>query len=209
MKYEWRKQDKLIYLPKEVPSLVNVPKWSYLTVNGTGNPNSEAFKELVEALYAYSYAIRMLPKKGIEPAGYFEYTVFPLEGFWTLEKAPKKNEIIDKDQLIYQLMIRQPDFVTKELIVSLKEQVAKKVSLPILEKLRFEEIEEGQNLQMLHIGSYDNEIDSFKQMEEYCKEHHLVRTGVGHKEIYLSDPRRVAPEKQKTVLRFPVKKLEA
>ncbi|MGX7420372.1 GyrI-like domain-containing protein [Carnobacterium gallinarum] len=205
MKYEWRKQDKLIYLPKAVPTVIEVPKMNYLTIDGAGNPNSTEFSKLVEALYAYSYAIKLSPKKAMEPEGYFDYTVFPLEGFWTATVPPKVGEAIDKDTLIYQLMIRQPEFVTEQVVDEFKELVAKKVPLEQLMKVKFMEIDEGKNLQMLHIGSYDSEAASFKKMEEHCIANDWIPSRTKHKEIYLSDPRKVLPEKQKTVLRFQIR----
>ncbi|CAD5900723.1 hypothetical protein CKN99_13320 [Carnobacterium maltaromaticum] len=205
MKYEWRKKDKFIYIPKAVPTQITLPSFNYLTIEGKGNPNSVEFQEVVGALYAYSYAIRMLPKKGIIPEGYFEYTVFPLEGFWTSEEKPKPGEAVDKDTLIYQLMIRQPDFVSKELVASLNEEVAKKIGVELAEQVQFQQIEEGQVLQMLHVGSYDTESITFAEMEAYCEENNLEKIGKWHKEIYLSDPRKVIPDKQKTTLRFPIR----
>ncbi|MBC1474064.1 hypothetical protein HB852_05510 [Listeria grandensis] len=202
MKYEWRKHDKKIYLPKENPEIIELGPVKYITICGKGNPNAPAFSELVTALYATSYAIKMMPKKGITPDGYYDYTVFPLEGFWSLEKG---SLVLDKEKLIYKLMIRQPDFVTPELFEIAKEAIVKKVSAEHRDKLELEEITEGLNLQMLHLGSYDDEPASFAKMEAFCEANNLERLSKAHKEIYLTDASKVSPEKLKTTLRFRIK----
>ncbi|MGX2961901.1 GyrI-like domain-containing protein [Peribacillus sp. JNUCC 23] len=153
MKYEWRKRDKEIYLPKNKPILVDIPPMKYFMLKGKGNPNSEAFKEAVQTLYALSYAIRMMPKKGFTREGYFEYTVFPLEGIWDLDEIGRQLDKLDKDRLIYKLMIRQPEFVSNELFIMAKNIAEKKVSEKLLNQVTFEEIKEGLCVQCMHIGS--------------------------------------------------------
>ena len=111
-KFEWRKHAKKYYLPKAVPELIEIPEFKFITICGSGNPNSSEFADRVAALYALSYAIKMAPKKGFNPVGYFDYTVFPLEGVWDVNDEAKRVGSWTKDQLIYKLMIRQPDFVT-------------------------------------------------------------------------------------------------
>ncbi|MBC1436137.1 hypothetical protein HB848_12390 [Listeria rocourtiae] len=202
MKYEWRKQDKNIYLPKAKPEIIDLEPMTYITIQGKGNPNHPLFSELVTALYATSYAIKMMPKKGDTPEGYYDYTVFPLEGFWSLEPG---SLAFDKEKLTYKIMLRQPDFITPELFEMAKEKAAKKVAEEHLNQLKLEEITEGLNLQMLHVGSFDNEATSFAKMEAFCEENNLERLSKNHKEIYLSDFKRVAPEKLKTTLRFEIK----
>jgi hypothetical protein len=206
MKYEWRKKDKELYLPKNKPSLIEVPPMKYFTLKGKGNPNSEAFKERVEALYALSYAIRMMPRKGVIPEGYFEYTVFPLEGIWDLDEEGRKLEVLDKDRLVYKLMIRQPDFVTEELFLKAKSLVIRKVPEKCLNEVLFEEIEEGLCVQCMHIGSYDAENETFSKMEEFCGANDIVRKDKRHREIYITDPRKTESERLKTVLRFKAAK---
>jgi hypothetical protein len=206
MKYEWRKKDKELYLPKNKPSLIEVPPMKYFTLKGKGNPNSEAFKERVEALYALSYAIRMMPRKGVIPEGYFEYTVFPLEGIWDLDEEGRKLEVLDKDRLVYKLMIRQPDFVTEELFLKAKSLVSRKVPEKCLNEVLFEEIEEGLCVQCMHIGSYDSENETFSKMEAFCGANDIVRKDKRHREIYITDPRKTESERLKTVLRFKAAK---
>lgn len=205
LKYEWKKQDKELYLPKSSPTVLDVPTIKFFTIKGTGNPNSEAFTERVEALYKLSYAIRMMPKKGHTPEGYFEYTVFPLEGFWDLDEEGRQLEYLDKDRFLYMLMIRQPDFVTEALMNEAKTSVQKKISAELLQGISLEEINEGLCVQCMHIGSYDDEPETFLAMEDFCKQKGLQRAEKQHREIYISDPRKTAPEKMKTVLRFKVK----
>ncbi|MGO3793695.1 GyrI-like domain-containing protein [Vagococcus salmoninarum] len=205
MKYEWRKNDKELYLTSQQPTLLTLPKMTYLTLKGEGNPNGEDFSKRIQALYSYSYNIKMSPRKGIETAGYYDYTVFPLEAFWDSKVVVIPGEPLDKEQLTYELMIRQPDFVTTELLSQVKANVAKKVAPELLEEVQLQEITEGKNLQLLHLGSYDDEPASFAEMAVYCQTENLERLGHRHKEIYLSDPRRTEPSKLKTLLRFPVK----
>jgi hypothetical protein len=202
MKYEWRKKDKEIYLPKSNPVTINVPIMKYFTLEGKGNPNSDAFKTVVEVLYTLSYTIRMMPKKGITPEGYFEYTVFPLEGVWDLDEEGRQLEKLEKDRLVYKLMIRQPEFVNAELFSIAKDLVARKVPKELLNAVKLEGIEEGLCVQCMHIGSYESEPESFMKMDEFCLENELIRTDKRHKEIYITDPRKTVPEKLKTVLRF-------
>jgi len=206
MKYEWRKQDKQLYLPKTSPTSIDVPKIKFFTLTGAGNPNNEAFSERVEALYSLSYAIRMMPKKNIIPEGYFEYTVFPLEAVWDLDEEGRKLDYLDKDHFVYTVMIRQPEFVTEALMEQAKSLVQKKVPIDLLQSIQLEEMTEGLTVQCMHIGSYDDEPATFLKMQTYCDEHGLYRTEKQHREIYISDPRKTDPEKLKTVLRFKAAK---
>lgn len=207
MKHEWRKKEKQVYLPPNKPVLKDIPSFNYFTINGSGNPNSTYFGECIEALYAVSYAIRMSYKKGLQPDNFYEYTVYPLEGIWDISDKAKEtyDGTLDKDELVFNLMIRQPEFVTSEFATEAKTWAAKKKKVPpLIDKLLFQEISEGLCVQMMHLGSYDNEPESFKVMEDFCSQNNLKRTSKLHKEIYISDPRKVAPEKLKTVLRFAV-----
>ncbi|MFF2878545.1 GyrI-like domain-containing protein [Gottfriedia sp. NPDC057991] len=203
-KLEWRKSLKEIYLPKSKPSKIKIPNFKYITIEGKGNPNNEVFKENVEALYSLAYAIKMLPKKGIVPEGYIDYTVFPLEGVWDLDEEGRKLDYLNKEHLLYKLMIRQPDFVTEDLTYIILDQLKQKKKNPLLANVKFESITEGLCVQTMHIGSYDDEPRTFKLMEEFCKENHLQRVQKTHKEIYISDARKTQPDKLKTVLRFQV-----
>lgn len=207
MKHEWRKHEKELYMPKEKAELVTVPKLKFLMINGVGNPNDTDFKERIERLYTLSYAIRMMPKKDFTPEGYFEYTVYPLEGIWDLTETGRQKKELDKNELVYTLMIRQPVFVTQEIVdhaFTLASQ--KKNAHPLLNQVYFAEQEDGLCLQILHLGSYDSEPESLKKLDKFANENQLERMEMTHREIYLSDARKVAPDKLKTVLRYKVKK---
>lgn len=204
MKYEWKKHAKELYLPKNTPELVTVPNLKFFMIEGKGNPNSEEFSEAIGVLYSLAYAIKMLPKKDIIPEGYFEYTVFPLEGIWDLAEEARALEVLDKDSLIYTIMIRQPDFVTDQLAQEVIDRVKLKKPHPLLDNVSFNSIEEGLCVQMLHLGPYDDEPKSFALMEDYCVQNKLRRSTMVHREIYLTDARKTQQEKLKTVLRFKV-----
>ena len=206
MKHEWRKQEKQWYLPKEKPEVVDVPAFNFYTIKGAGNPNKPEFGNYIEALYAVSYAVRMSPKKDLAPPSYFEYTVYPLEGIWDITDEAKKHFTgeINKDDLVFKLMIRQPEFVTEAFAKEMLEFAKAKKKLPLLDEVKFESITEGKCIQALHLGSYDNERATFDKMEAFAKSLNLTRSSMLHREIYLSDARKVPAEKLKTVLRFKV-----
>jgi hypothetical protein len=207
VKYEWKKQAKGLYLPKNRPETVMVPSMKFFMLDGKGNPNSEEFAEAVGVLYSLSYEVKMMPKKGVTPEGYFDYTVFPLEGVWDLAPEARGLEVLDKNSLIYTIMIRQPDFVTEEIAKAAIESTVKKTKHPMLPNVRFGNLEEGMCIQMLHVGPYDSEPASFAAMEEFCKENNLKRLSKTHREIYISDARKTAAEKLQTVLRFKVERV--
>lgn len=207
MKHEWRKHEKELYVPKKnKPVILDVPSMNYLTIEGIGNPNEAMFSKKIEALYSVSYGIRMLPKKGITPAGYQEYTVYPLEGFWSLTKEGQAEKTLNKNELTYQIMLRQPEFVTAELVADIIEQTKRKKANPYLDELQFETISEGLNIQQLHEGPYDTEPETIVLMENFIEQEGYRRLSKNHKEIYLS-ARNTPDEKLKTVLRFKIEKI--
>lgn len=208
MKYEWRKQEKNIYIPKQKPELVTIPEQNFFMIKGQGNPNDAEFAERIGVLYSLAYAVRMMPKQGYTPDGYFEYTVYPLEGIWDLTEEGRKLDTLNKDELLYTIMIRQPEFVTKEVVERAFENVEKKKPHPFLNDVTFGTVQDGLSVQMLHVGPYDDEPKSFELMNEYTKNNNLERTSLQHREIYLSDFRKVEPVKLKTVLRYKVKQVE-
>lgn len=207
MKYEWRKNEKELYIPKQKPEIIVVPEQKFFMIKGRGNPNTVEFAERIEVLYSLAYAIRMMPKQGYTPEGYFEYTIYPLEGIWDLTDEGRKSDTLNKDELVYTIMIRQPDFVTKEVVDRAFEHVRKKKPNPLLAEVYFDVIEDGLSVQMLHIGPYDDEPQSFKKMKEFIEENNLEIKTLVHREIYISDFRKVEPAKLKTVLRYMVRKL--
>ena len=202
MKYEWRKQDKAIYLPKNKPETITLPSFNYFSLSGKGNPNHDSFAEAVGVLYSLSYGVKMMPKSGFVPEGYYEYSIFPLEGVWDLSEEGRKKTALDKDELLYTIMIRQPDFVTAQLADEVIQNVKRKKPHPLLEKASFSTLEEGLCIQMMHLGHFDEEPQSFARMEQYGSDQGLRRASHIHKEIYLTDVRRTEPDKLKTVLRF-------
>lgn len=206
-KVDYKKDFKHFYLPKTFPEIVEVPRMPFFTVSGSGDPNGEEFAKATEALYSLSYAVRMSYKSDDVPDGYYEHTVFPLEGVWDL--LDRSKPATDKSNFKYTVMIRQPDFLTEQLFERFLEQTKRKKSNPFLEKIRFEQMADGLSCQMMHIGSFDDEPKSFARMEEFCKEHGFIRTSKIHREIYLSDPRKTESEKLRTVLRFPVEKADS
>jgi len=157
-------------------------------------------------LYSLSYAIRMSPKQGVAPEGYVEYSVYPLEGVWDISDEAKKNGAgrLDKNTLVFDIMIRQPDFVSAEYARQTLERVKRKKPHPLLDSVRFEVMTEGRCVHMLHVGAFDAEPESFAEMERFASGLNLRRVSLTHREIYLSDPGRVVPEKLRTVLRFQV-----
>lgn len=205
MKYEWRKHEKNLYLPKEKPEIVTVPKQNFLMIQGKGNPNNDDFSERVGALYSLAYAIRMMPKQGYTPEGYFEYTVYPLEGIWDLTEEGRKSDVLNKNELLYTIMIKQPDFVTKDIVHIAFDNVRKKKPNPLLDEVIFNSMEDGLSVQMLHVGSYDDEPKSFQLMKDFIEDNNLEIVSLKHREIYISDARKVEPSKLKTVLRYKVK----
>lgn len=204
-KIDYKKHYKNIYQPDIKPEIIDVPAAPYMMVCGTGNPNGEEFGRRTEALYSLSYAVKMSYKSSKVPEGYYDYTVFPLEGVWDL--VDKSKPSTDKDNYKYTIMIRQPEFLTEELFMEFLEQTKKKKSNPYLEEVTFEQITDGLCCQVMHRGSYDDEPESFAKMHAFCDENGYERICKTHREIYLSDPRRAEPAKMKTVLRFKIGKL--
>lgn len=201
MKYDWKKNDRLLYFPKAAPVRLRVPLLKYFKVSGEGDPNAgDDFQNAVEMLYTVSYTLKMLPKKHPTPPGYYEYSVFPLEGIWHSSASGG-----GKSGFVWDVMIRQPDFLAPEVGDLVRDLASrKKKDLP-WNGLELSACEEGDCVQMLHVGSYDEEPRSFAIMDEFLAVNSLERRGEAHKEIYLNDPNRTAPGKLKTVLRYQVR----
>lgn len=203
-KIEYKKHFKELYFPKDMPSITDVPEMSFICVKGAGNPNGEEFSKNVEILYALSYAVKMSYKSKDVPQGYYEYTIFPLEGVWDLVDKNLPHTI--KDNLKYNIMIRQPVFLSAELFERFKAETVKKKPELNIGKAIFEDIHEGLCVQMMHKGSYDNEMKSFEIMEQFCSDNGYIRADLTHREIYISDPRKTEESQRKTVLRFKISK---
>ncbi|MGT2749577.1 GyrI-like domain-containing protein [Streptococcus orisasini] len=204
MKYEWRKQEKALYGVKQTPVVVEVPKQQFIVIKGKGNPNEVDFSDRISALYALAYAIKMQYKKDMKDRSDTEvtdFTVYPLEGLW----ENGDESAFDKNKLTYTLMIKQPDFITQREVTEALETVKKKKPNDLYDEIGFEEVEDGKAIQILHIGSYDDEPKSFVLMEQLANELNLTRTADFHREIYLSNRNRTAEDKQKTILRYSVR----
>lgn len=210
MPFDFKKEYKEFYMPKSKPEIVTVPKMNYIAVRGKGNPNDEKgeYKDSIKLLYAIAFTIKMSYKGSHKIDGYFEYVVPPLEGFWWQEGGGEIN-YADKDGFNFISLIRLPDFVTKaDFDWAVQEATNKKKS--DFSKVEFLTYDEGVCVQCMHIGSYDDEPATVESMHEYMRAngYELDISGTRfHHEIYLSDPRKCAVEKLKTVVRHPIKKI--
>lgn len=202
-KIDLRKELKQLYNPpaKEV-ALVEVPDMAYLMVDGSGNPNTaQEYQDALNTLYNVSYTLKFLIKKELS----IDYPVMALEGLWWTNNMLEFS-MDNKDIWHWTSMIMQPECVTAELVARVCEELRQKKDLPALSKLRIERFHEGLSAQIMHIGPYAAEKPTIEKLHAYIKEHGYEFNGKHH-EIYLSDPRRAAPEKMKTVVRQPVKRV--
>ncbi|HEX2938248.1 MAG TPA: GyrI-like domain-containing protein [Ruminiclostridium sp.] len=212
-KFDFKKAYKDLYIPKQKPVIINVPPMDFIMVDGKGDPNDEVgeYKEAMNILYGLTFTIKMSKMSGQQPTGYFEYVVPPLEGLWWFENDLfDGRKLKDKSQFCWTSMIRQPDFVTDSVFEWAVSQLQKKKPGLNVSKARFVTLEEGLCVQMMHIGPYDSEPASIEQMEKHILENGYendINDRRRHHEIYLGDPRKVAPQKLRTVLRHPVKKI--
>jgi hypothetical protein len=206
MKYESRKQEKDLYSTKKKPVLLTVPKQRFISLPGVGDPNKDGFQQRIQTLYPVAYGIKMAYKKFAvnKDFEFDDYVVFPLEGVWSLTKKGQQLDYLDKDEFAYDVMIRVPDFVPDEIIKSAIESVSVKKNLPLLPKLEIKEYPQMEVGQILHIGKYDDEPASFEKLDQLVEESGKKRASKIHREIYLSDARRVAPDKLKTILRYKI-----
>jgi hypothetical protein len=205
-KLEYRKAFKELYMPKSTPSIIEVPSIRFAVIEGEGDPNGEPFAMATTALYSFSYAVKMSYKSKEIPQGFYDYTVFPLEGEWDL--VDKSKPATDKSNFAYSIMIRQPDFLTDELFERFIAEAKKKKPNIYLDQIKYETITEGLCCQMLHTGSYDSEPASFDRMKQFCLDNGYERTSLKHREIYLTDPRKTEDSKLQTVLRFKITSAE-
>ena len=212
MAFDYKKEYKEFYMPKNKPSIVEIPKMNYIAVRGKGNPNDEnsEYKDSIGLLYAIAFTIKMSYKGTYKIDGYFEYVVPPLEGFWWQEGNENGIDYKHKDKFNFISIIRLPDFVTKKDFEWAIEEATKKKKQDF-SKVEFLTYDEGICVQCMHIGSYDNEPTTINLMHEYMIENGYeldITDNRFHHEIYLSDPRRCDVNKLKTVIRHPVKKRE-
>ena len=205
---DFKKTQKDLYQPKTTPAIVDVPEMVFIMVDGRGDPNtSESYQAAIEILYGLSYSIKMSKMGGNAPEGYFDYTVPPLEGLWWLANGGDAD-FPDKEKFCWTSMIRQPEFVTLSVFEAAKTALAKKKQGLDLSRARLESFNEGLCAQVMHIGPYDDEPATIALLYQFIADSGYqadISETRRHHEIYLGDPRKIAPEKRKTVLRYPIK----
>lgn len=210
MAFDYKKEYREFYLPPQKPSVVTVPKANYLAVRGKGNPNDEngEYKQSIGLLYAIAFTVKMSYKGSHKIDGYFEYVVPPLEGFWW-QDGGGDIDYANKDGFNFISLMRLPEFVTKaEFDWAIKEATAKKKA--DFSKVEYLTYDEGLCVQCMHVGAYDDEPATVASMHEYMRNNGYeldITDSRYHHEIYLSDPRKCAAEKLRTVLRHPIKKV--
>lgn len=210
MAFDFKKEMKEYYLPKNKPEIVTVQKTNYIAVRGKGNPNEVggAYQQAISVLYAVAYTLKMSYKSDYKMDGFFEYVVPPLEGFWWQDGVDGIN-YSDKSTFNWISVIRLPDFVNEKDIEWAKETAAKKKKIDC-SSAEFLTVDEGICVQIMHVGSFDDEPKTVEIMDRFLAQNGYENDMGGgrlHHEIYLSDARRVAPEKWKTVIRHPIKKI--
>ena len=211
MAFDFKKQYKEFYMPKNKPGIVTVPSMNYIAVRGSGDPNLEGgdYKAAIGLLYAIAFTIKMSKKGDHQIEGYFDYVVPPLEGFWW-QDGINGIDYIHKENFHWISAIRLPDFVTENDFRWAVDEATKKKKQDF-SKVEFLTIEEGLCVQCMHIGPYDDEPATVSAMHEFLQQQGYepdITDKRLHHEIYLSDARRVAPEKLRTVIRHPIKEVE-
>ena len=209
MAFDFKKEYREFYLPKAKPGIVTVPPANYIAVRGEGDPNVEggAYQQAIGVLYAVAYTLRMSYKTGHRIAGFYEYVVPPLEGFWQ-QDGVQGIDYGNKAAFRWTSVIRLPEFITREDFAWAVETASKKKKLDC-SRAGFMTVDEGLCVQIMHLGSFDGEPISVALMGAYLLENGYENDFGGarlHHEIYLSDPRKVPPEKWKTVIRHPIRK---
>lgn len=209
MAFDFKKEYKEFYMPKAKPMIVEIPRMNYIAVRGTGNPNQEdsQYKQSIELLYGVAYTLKMSHKTSHKIEGFFEYVVPPLEGLWWQEDTVGLD-YSRKDDMHFISMIRLPDFVTEDDFEWALQEAANKKKRDF-SKVEFFTYHEGLCVHCMHLGSYDDEPATIEAMESYAvSSGHQVDINESrlHHEIYLSDPRKCAPDRLKTVVRHPIRK---
>lgn len=209
MAFDYKKEYKEFYLPKKVPGIIDVPTMNFLSVRGAGNPNEEngVYKESIGLLYAIAFTIKMSKMGNHRIEGYFDYVVPPLEGFWW-QDGIKGIDYSRKEDFKWISLIRLPDFVTKDDFNWAIEEATRKKKMDF-SKVEFFTYTEGLCVQCMHIGPYDNEPATVAMMNEFVEKEGYqidITDSRYHHEIYLSDVRKTAPDKLRTVIRHPIKK---
>lgn len=209
MAFDFKKEFKEFYMPKNKPQIVTVPKANYIAVRGAGDPNEEdgAYKKAIGVLYAVAHTLKMSYKTDYKIKGFYEYVVPPLEGLWWQEGIAGVD-YTNKATFQWISMIRLPEFITKEDFTWAVQTAEAKKGMDC-SSVEFITLEEGLCVQIMHMGAFDDEPETVKKMDEFIEEQGYENDFTDtrlHHEIYLSDARRVAPEKWKTVIRHPIRK---
>jgi Uncharacterized conserved protein len=211
--FDFKKKYRDLYLPPRNPAIIDVPEIVCIAVSGKGDPNtSEAYKNALEVLYGFSYAIKMSKLSGNTPDGYFDFVVPPLEGFWSLDDGGFDYDglkITDKKKFVWTSFLRQPAFVTQDVFEQARETLLKKKHSVDFTSASLLTFTEGLCVQIMHTGPYDTEAADIRLMDAFAVENGCVpdfSEERRHHEIYIGDPRKTAPEKLRTVIRHPVRK---
>ena len=210
MPFDFKKEYKEFYMPKDRPEIVKVPAANYIAVRGKGDPNEEggAYSQAIGVLYAVAYTLKMSYKTDRRIEGFYDYVVPPLEGFW-YQEGKESFDYSDKSYLCWISVIRLPDFITKDDFDWACATASKKKKLDC-SKAEFLTVNEGLCVQIMHFGPYDNEPATVALMDRFIADNGYENDFSEdrlHHEIYLSDPRKTVPEKWKTVIRHPIKRI--
>lgn len=204
MKYEWRKNERELYATVKKPLILTVPAQKFISLSGVGNPNNPEFAQKIQVLYPAAYGIKNAYKQFATTQAFTDYVVFPLEGVWSLTAKGQQLAYLDKNEFSYDIMIRIPDFVPDDLIRPALQTVKAKKSLPAIDQLEIKRTPAMDCAQILHVGRYDDEPASFAKIDALVANAGRKRLSKVHREIYLSDARRVAPDNLKTILRYQI-----
>lgn len=210
MAFDFKKEYRELYQPKSEPGIVTVPKANYIAVRGKGDPNEAggAYQQAISVLYAVAYTLKMSYRNNYAMQGFFEYVVPPLEGFWHQAHMEEGIDYANKASFCWVSVLRLPDFVMKKDFDWAVETAAKKKKLDC-SAAEYLTIDEGLCVQMMHLGSFDDEPATVARMDAYVAQNGYVNdmgADRWHHEIYLSDVKKVAPEKYKTIIRHPIRK---
>ena len=206
-KLDYKKEFKEFYNPKRKPNFINIPPMNFIMVQGSGDPQSEEYQNAINILYSLSFTIKMSKMENKQPENYFEYVVLPLEGLWWSKGGAL--DLDDRENWQWISMIRQPEFVDEKFFKWAMDEASEKKKDLDFSKAEFKEFNEGDCVQIMHIGPYSEEADSIAKIQKFIEENNLVdESGFErkHHEVYLSDPRRAKAENLRTIIRLPVSK---
>lgn len=206
-KVDYKKEFKDLYSPKQIPMLIEVPSITFITVDGKGSPQDQEYQSAIQALYSLSFTIKMSKMSNSQPKGYFEYVVPPLEGLWWCNEG--LFDVSKKQSWVWKSMIRQPEFVTQDVFEWAVSECKKKKPEVDISKTALTTFDEGLCVQLMHVGPYSDEPQSLAKIDEFIEKNNLINAISNtrkHHEIYLSDPRKTASDRLKTILRIPVER---